>query len=614
MSNLQRKGASTIRCSMLNVRCSMFIPKLASFLSVVIALLMALGLDATAAFWSHDANLDSGRVSEYEWTTDHMHVGVRWQPFGGRPENNAYDAARPVIAVDSSYAQFWVSWNATEPTEANRDYLNKPSSYLQTIEAAVDACVAQGLKVELVFWHCPAWASESGKAGGWRPKVDHYNGFVTRMATHFKGRVHAYQLYHEANVITMMEDGDIDVLITEIFKKGAQAIRAVYDAAPAQPVIISTSGCSPNEAGVVLPGLKGTGADAVDDYYNRLIVDAELMQSVDALNINVSDHFDGYGNMDGSIFPSTWGNYDLVRDKLDAANYRGKKVLASESWIVWDDAVNANDVNGDGLKNEQDAYLKAITIIGKCLERGLNTFNLPWSDNSSGWAMGLTKRRDYNGRIKSLKPKIVIPASDGGADVVTKKLALHGGDADFSIADGALEQFTIDDYINPPDPNHLHYYIWKWYAQIAGGSDEVIRHAMAGEIENDIKIKGPAYTGSERYRVSSYNRTKNSFLVLIYSSGASAKSWAMLELPATIQNGKYYNNEFSKIDFRGEGFADGDRYRAIYVTKDISMIDGSDLNRKVRKSPILTVADGVMKIAIGNMDKFTAIEFIKIKK
>ena len=46
----------------------------------------------------------------YTWTTDHMQVGVRWQPFAGRPANNAYDGTRPVIAEDNSYAQFWVAW------------------------------------------------------------------------------------------------------------------------------------------------------------------------------------------------------------------------------------------------------------------------------------------------------------------------------------------------------------------------------------------------------------------------------------------------------------------------------------------------------------------------
>ena len=71
--------------------------------------------------WSQDSELndiacfledvsEEGQLQNYVWTRDHMHVGVRWQPFFGRPLANAYDAKRPVISVASSYAQFWVSW------------------------------------------------------------------------------------------------------------------------------------------------------------------------------------------------------------------------------------------------------------------------------------------------------------------------------------------------------------------------------------------------------------------------------------------------------------------------------------------------------------------------
>lgn len=100
--------------------------------------------------------------NEYQWTVDHMQVGVRWQPFSGRPRNNAYDAQRKIIARDSSYVQFWMAWSALEPIEANKDYLSQPSGYLQAIEQAVNACRDYGIKVEFVFFHCPAWASESG--------------------------------------------------------------------------------------------------------------------------------------------------------------------------------------------------------------------------------------------------------------------------------------------------------------------------------------------------------------------------------------------------------------------------------------------------------------------
>jgi len=109
--------------------------------------------------------------------------------------------------------------------------------------------------------------------------------------------------------------------------------------------------------------------------------------------------------------------------------------------------------------------------------------------------------------------------------------------------------FTVKDYINPADPNHLHYYIWRWYSQIAGGSDEVIRHAIKGERGNDILVSGPGITGNEQYKISSYNRTKKCFTVLIYSSGANGTGYIDVSIPSTIQNGKYYNNEPPKLTF-----------------------------------------------------------------
>ena len=549
--------------------------------------------------------------TDYVWTTDHMHVGVRWQPFIGLPRANAYDATRPVIASDSSYVQFWASWRAIEPTRAHTDYKNHPSPGVQAIERAVDVCNANGLKVEFVFFHCPAWASESGKAGGFKPKDGLFEGYTQRIATHFKGRVHAYQLSHEANLQGLMNGADIDFMINDILLKGAQTIRSVYEAEPAVPVLVSTTGMSPCEPCTVRKGLDGKGARAVNHFYDLMIGHSQLMKTVDALNLNVSDHSSGYGNMDGKIIPSVWAQYDLVRRKLDAAKFRSKSVLSSESWIVWDDAGNAHDINGDGVKNEKDAYLKAVTIIGQCLERGLNTINLPWSDNSSSWAMGLPKRRDYNGRVRKLKPEIVVAANDGGPDIVTRKLGLRGRDDNFTIVDGGGNVFTVDDYINPPDSNHLHYYIWRWYAQIAGGSDEVIRHAIAGEAGNDITVVGDGFTGDERYRVSSFNRTRKLFTILVYASGADGKSSATVSIPSKIKTGKHYNHDFSRVDFRGEGFSDGDVYYARIITKDISINDGSDVNAAYLESNAQIVSDGMLTVTLPNMNRFTAIEFVK---
>ena len=546
------------------------------------------------------------KPAAYNWTNDHMQVGVRWQPFG-LPGSESYEAQRPVIARDSSYVQFWVSWQQAEPSPENTDYSHHISAYLKSIDQAVDECVKRGLKVELVFWHCPAWASQSGKAGPWKPKRGLYKAFATRMARHFKGRVESYQLHHEANLKSMMEDGDIDFLISEIFMPGAKAIRAVYNESPATPVLISPGGTSPCEACPALAGLRGKGAQALEDFYERLASNRELMGLVDGLNLNVSDQLNGYGMMDGGIIKSTWDHYDLVRDKLAKHGRASKGVFSSESWIVWDGSGHAADVNGDGRTDERDAYDKAITILGKCLERGLNTINLPWSDNASPWSMGLTKRRDYNGWVKSLDTGKVLEASDGGPDILAEKIDIQESNGQVRLVP-APTPFKKKDYANPRDPNHLHYYIWKWYAQIAGGNDEVIRHALSGERGNDIIVEGTGWTGKEQYKISSWNRTERKFIVLIYSDGANHNAWTRVTIPATIQSGKLYNNHHSRRDFRGEGFSNGTRYQALVITENIQPNTGASTERIVRKSEVQTVTDGQLTIPVTNMRKFTTIQ------
>lgn len=552
------------------------------------------------------------RPVKYQWTPDHMHVGVRWQPYGLK-KGDAYDGERPVIKEDSSYVQFWVSWAGAEEKPENIDYKNHMTDYLRAIDDAVDQCVRQGQKVELVFWHCPAWASVSGNRGPYKAREGEYARFAARMARHFKGRVESYQLYHEANLKSMLEDGDINYLISEVFLKGARAIRQVYNAAPAKPVLISPGGTSPCEACPSLSGLKGSGAVAMADFYDRVIANKELMGLVDALNINVSDHFNGYGMMDGRLIGSVWDQHDMVRQKLDANGYRSKKILAAESWIVWDKSGNAADVNGDGRMNELDAYDKTVTILGKCLERGMNTINLPWSDNASAWSMGLTKRRDYNGRVGKLSPFHVMRANDGGPDIFKTKLSLSGNDENFTVAK-APEPFTVRDYINPHDPNHLHYYVWRWYARIAGGTDEVIRHAVAKEPGNDITVWSPGFTGKEQYKLSSWNRTRRKFVVLLYSDGANGKTWAKVSIPSTIQSGLYFNNAGSQKNFRGEGLRNGSRYIVRVESKDICRKTGRDIEIFQKEYGPFVVEHGTLEAPVENMNKFTTIEFLPTTK
>ena len=100
-------------------------------------------------------------------------------------------------------------------------------------------------------------------------------------------------------------------------------------------------------------------------------------------------------------------------------------------------------------------------------------------------------------------------------------------------------------------------------------------------------------------------------MVLVYSGGASGKGYMDVSIPSTIQTGKHYNNEYSIVDFRGEGLKEGMKYKTRIVTKDISRKNGSDQdlgNQEVAES---VVKGGMLIARINGARKFTTVEFYR---
>jgi len=102
------------------------------------------------------------------------------------------------------------------------------------LDPSVDAAVANGLKVLIVFASVPAWANGSRPELGIidsdsaLPPTDpqFFQEFVTAVATHFHGRVDAYEIWNEPNY-KVFWNGDFGRFIQEILIPGAQAVKAV---------------------------------------------------------------------------------------------------------------------------------------------------------------------------------------------------------------------------------------------------------------------------------------------------------------------------------------------------------------------------------------------------
>ena len=89
------------------------------------------------------------------------------------------------------------------------------------------------------------------------------------------------------------------------------------------------------------------------------------------------------------------------------------------------------------------------------------------------------------------------------------------------------------------------------------------------------------------------------------------KSSASVSIPSKIRTGAHYNHDFSRFDFRGEGFSDGDVCYARIITKDININDGSDVNPVYLESDDLIVRNDTLTVAVPHLNRFTAIEFVK---
>ena len=164
-------------------------------------------------------------------------------------------------------------------------------------------------------------------------------------------------------------------------------------------------------------------------------------------------------------------------------------------------------------------------------------------------------------------------------------------------------------YAVPDDPNHTHYYVWRWYAQLSAGQNECIHHAIAGEQDNDI-ILGDI--DEEDYiRASSYDRTANRFIVLIARKDEDDDPQNLtVSIPASIQPGARYNRDNL---FTSEGFSEGEKVRVKWISEDIEPKTGYRKNLISDDSSIIEVTDGLLTFLIPETRRLTTLVFEAIK-
>lgn len=530
----------------------------------------------------------NGQPPTYQSTKNHMHVGFRWQPYPEQPKNSEADINRELGKV-ASYASFWYMSLHTLPQEKNLDYAKHPSKEALAIRHAVKLCKERGIKTELVLWQVPLWMNGGKTYEDFNkipPNDQAIYDMVKATVEWFGEDVDYYGIFHEANHPKYW-DGSWEDLMNLFIIPAAKAIRD-YENETGDKKIISTAGLSPSRD--------------CKKWYNVQLESPELMKMIDNFALNLSDFNNGWGGGLLTWVGSVWSQLEYMDQRLHEEGYSDKGLVAAESWICWDGKRTPHGPEASG-----DTVESTLRIFGECIQRGLSLANLPWADNHSAWTMGLTKRLDYNGRLAELGEDLYANFT-GGAKIATRKLNLKGPDDTF-IIDNDSPAFEGNKFGAPyaveDDPNHTHYYIWRWFAQLSAGQHECIHHAIAGEEDNDIKLL--EVQEKDYMRMSSYDRTANRFIVLVARRNKSSSAREMIvSIPATIQEGKRYNRD---NQFIGEGFKIGEEVRVRWTTEDIEPKTGYRLNNLSEETFITVTNDGQLTIMIPEARRLTSILF-----
>ena len=529
-----------------------------------------------------------GLAPAYEATRNHVHVGFRWQPYPNQPKNSEADIERELGKV-TSYASFWYMSLHTLPQKKNLDYANHPSKDALAIRHAVKLCKARGIKTELVLWQVPLWMN-GGKTypdfNKLPPDDQAIYEMVKATVEWFGEDVDYYAIFHEANHPKYW-DGSWDELMNLFMLPAARAIRD-YEKETGDIKVVSTAGLSPSRD--------------CKKWYNVQLESAELMGMIDNFALNLSDFNNGWGGGIPTWVNSVWGQIEYMDRRLHEEGYSDKGIVAAESWICWDGKRTVHGPEGSG-----DTVESTLRIFGECIQRGLSLANLPWTDNNSAWTMGLTKRLDYNGRLALLGEKLNTNFM-GGSAIATRKLNLMGSDEKFIIKNdsSAIAQNKFGaPYAVPDDPNHTHYYIWRWFAQLSAGQNECVHHAVAGDEGNDILLTG--VKDKDFMRMSSYDRTADRFIVLVAQrKGKKETSELSISIPASIQKGSRYNRDGK---FVGEGFSEGERVRVLWTTEDIEPKTGYRKNKASGESSLVKVTNGQLTFIIPQSRRLTSVIF-----
>ena len=157
-----------------------------------------------------------------------------------------------------------VEWHTIEHGPDNFDWA--------LLDRAVEACNGFGFKLLLGVTHAPDWTRASELESGPPANYAEFGRFMEQLATRYRGRVVAYELWNEPNLAREWRGDTLDpARFVALVAEGARAVRA------ADPDALVISG-APAVTGI------NDGVEAIDDrVFLRGMYEAGIAQWVDGI-------------------------------------------------------------------------------------------------------------------------------------------------------------------------------------------------------------------------------------------------------------------------------------------------------------------------------------------
>lgn len=148
-------------------------------------------------------------------------LGVQYTAmWGGVTDADREAMADAIAATGAGWVRFDVAWATMQPTATSWD----TGWGVPTIERCIDIARARGLKVLLMVYWAPEWATPgTGKAAA--PNPGDYGKALEWIAARFRGKVDAYEIWNEQNGSRFLNPPD-PAVYTGLLKAGYAGVKA----------------------------------------------------------------------------------------------------------------------------------------------------------------------------------------------------------------------------------------------------------------------------------------------------------------------------------------------------------------------------------------------------